>query len=172
SPPPVTSTSTPLLRASQRPSLPPWPGCSSRSQHSSATIISSRASRTSPPRCTSSPTSSSPGSPKAIPPDRNQGASRRNEPMRVETEAKAYDDINITPMLDLAYVLLVIFIIMTTASVQGIKVDLPKASDAPSLAKPKTKAITISSDGKIFLDTYPVTMDELEQRITQQKAIA
>ena len=36
-----------------------------------------------------------------------------------------YDDINITPMLDLAYVLLVIFIIMTTASVQGMKVDLP-----------------------------------------------
>ena len=60
--------------------------------------------------------------------------------MRAEAEAKAYDDINITPMLDLAYVLLVIFIIMTTASVQGIKVNLPKASDTPSLAKPKTKA--------------------------------
>jgi biopolymer transport protein ExbD len=60
---------------------------------------------------------------------------------------------------------------MTTASVQGIKVDLPKASDTPSLAKPKTKAITISNDGKIFLDTYPVTLDELEQRLKQQKAI-
>ena len=91
--------------------------------------------------------------------------------MRAEAEAKAYDDINITPMLDLAYVLLVIFIIMTTASVQGIKVDLPKASDAPSLAKPKTKAITIANDGKIFLDTYPVTLDELEQRVVQQKGI-
>src|SRR5215467_10138897 len=91
--------------------------------------------------------------------------------MKVEADAKAYDDINITPMLDLAYVLLVIFIIMTTASVQGIKVDLPKASDAPSLAKPKTKAITISNDGKIFIDTYPVTMAELEQRIVQQKGI-
>ena len=31
-------------------------------------------------------------------------------------EDKPYDDINITPMLDLAYVLVVIFIIMTTAS--------------------------------------------------------
>jgi biopolymer transport protein ExbD len=90
--------------------------------------------------------------------------------MKVESESKAYDDINITPMLDLAYVLLVIFIIMTTASVQGIKVDLPKASDTPSLAKPKTKAITISNDGKIFLDTYPVTLDELEARLKQQKA--
>ena len=91
--------------------------------------------------------------------------------MQAQEEDKPYDEINITPMLDLAYVLLVIFIIMTTASVQGIKVDLPKASDAPSLAKPKTKAITIANDGKIFLDTYPVTMDELEQRVTQQKGI-
>jgi biopolymer transport protein ExbD len=81
-----------------------------------------------------------------------------------------YDDINITPMLDLAYVLLIIFIIMTTASVQGITVNLPKASSAPSLAKPKTKAITITADGQIYLDTYPVTMGELEQRLTQYKA--
>ncbi len=91
--------------------------------------------------------------------------------MKVEAEGKAYDDINVTPMLDLAYVLLVIFIIMTTASVQGIKVDLPKASDTPSLAKPKTKAITITNEGKIFLDTYPVTLDELEQRLRQQQSI-
>ena len=62
--------------------------------------------------------------------------------MQVQAEDKPYDDINITPMLDLAYVLLVIFIIMTTASVQGIKVDLPKASSTVSLAKPQTKACT------------------------------
>ena len=73
-----------------------------------------------------------------------------------------YDDINITPMLDLAYVLMVIFIIMTTASVQGIKVNLPKASDAPSIAKPQTKAITITADGTMYLDTYPVSLPELE----------
>ena len=91
--------------------------------------------------------------------------------MQVQDDDKPYDDINITPMLDLAYVLLIIFIIMTTASVQGIKVDLPKASDTPSLGKPKTKAITITNDGKIFLDTYPVTLDELEQRLRQQQAI-
>ena len=83
---------------------------------------------------------------------------------------KPYDDINITPMLDLAYVLLVIFILMCTASVQGMKVNLPKASTAPSLAKPKTKAITVNNQGRIFLDTVPVTLQELEQRLGQQKA--
>jgi biopolymer transport protein ExbD len=81
-----------------------------------------------------------------------------------------YDDINITPMLDLAYVLMIIFIIMTTATVQGIKVSLPKASAAPTLAKPQTKAITITSDGTIFLDTFPVTMPELENLLRQYKA--
>ena len=81
-----------------------------------------------------------------------------------------YDDINITPMLDLAYVLMIIFIIMTTATVQGIKVNLPKASAAPTLAKPQTKSVTISSDGTIFLDTFPVTMPELENLLRQYKA--
>ena len=91
--------------------------------------------------------------------------------MQVQDDDKPYDDINITPMLDLAYVLLVIFIIMTTASVQGVKVNLPKASASVSLAKAQTKAITISDSGQIFLDAYPVTLDELEQRLRTQKAI-
>lgn len=90
--------------------------------------------------------------------------------MQVQGEDKPYDDINITPMLDLAYVLLVIFILMCTASVQGVKVNLPKASHAPSLAKPKTRAITVSNEGKIFLDTVPVTLQELEERLTLIKA--
>ena len=81
-----------------------------------------------------------------------------------------FDDINITPMLDLAYVLLIIFIIMTTASVQGIKVNLPKASNTPSLAKPQTKAITITEGGQIFLDAYPVSLDELRTQLAALKA--
>jgi biopolymer transport protein ExbD len=91
--------------------------------------------------------------------------------MHVQSDSKPYDDINITPMLDLAYVLLVIFIIMTTATVQGMKVNLPKASAAPSLAQQTTKAITVTNDGKIFLDTIPVTLAELEQRLIQQRAL-
>src|SRR3974390_3808631 len=92
--------------------------------------------------------------------------------MQVQAEDKPYDDINITPMLDLAYVLLVIFIIMTTATVQGLKVNLPKASAAPSLAKQTTKAITVTNDGKFFLDTIPVSsLNELEQRLVEARAV-
>jgi biopolymer transport protein ExbD len=86
-------------------------------------------------------------------------------------EKDVYDDINITPMLDLAYVLMIIFIIMTTATVQGIKVNLPKASAAPTLAKPQTKAITITADGTIYLDTFPVSMPELENLLRQYKGV-
>ena len=50
-------------------------------------------------------------------------------------DSDVYDQINVTPLLDLAYVLLIIFIILTTATVQGIKVNLPKASAQPSLAE-------------------------------------
>jgi len=90
--------------------------------------------------------------------------------MQIQDDNEPYDQINVVPMLDLAYVLLVIFIIMTTASVQGIKVNLPKASDTPSLAKPQTKAITITEGGQIFLDTYPVSLDELRIQLGALKA--
>jgi biopolymer transport protein ExbD len=91
--------------------------------------------------------------------------------MQLNEDNEPYDDINITPMLDLTWVLLLIFIIMTTATVQGITVNLPKASTAPSLSKPQTKAVTITQDGTIFLDTYPVSLEELESLLTQYKAV-
>ena len=84
---------------------------------------------------------------------------------------KPYDDINITPMLDLAYVLVVIFIIMTTASVQGVKVDLPHGSSTQSLAVPKTKVISVSDAGQVFIDAIPVSLAELEAKLRDAKAV-
>ena len=83
---------------------------------------------------------------------------------------KSMDEINVTPLLDLAWTLLVVFIISITAAIQGIKVNLPKASAAPSLQKPHTKAITIQEGGQIYLDTFPVTLEELESRLRMYKA--
>jgi biopolymer transport protein ExbD len=87
------------------------------------------------------------------------------------SEDKPYDDINITPMLDLAYVLVVIFIIMTTASVQGVKVDLPHGSSTVSLAVPKTKVISVNGGGQVFIDAIPVSLAELEAKLRDAKAI-
>jgi biopolymer transport protein ExbD len=81
-----------------------------------------------------------------------------------------YDEINVTPMLDLAYVLLVVFIILTTASVQGVRVNSPITQAANNLARPQTRAVTITADGAIFLDAYPVTLEQLAASLGQYKA--
>ena len=85
--------------------------------------------------------------------------------MQVQNESKPYDSINVTPMLDLAYVLLVIFILMTTASVQGMSINLPKPSSKPSTEKHEVKIIQIMSDGAIRLNGAAVTLPELEYQL-------
>jgi biopolymer transport protein ExbD len=87
-----------------------------------------------------------------------------------QQENQLYDDINVTPMLDLAYVLLVVFIILTTAAVQGVRVHAPITQAANNLGKPQTRAITITADGSIFLDAYPVSIEQLRTSLAQYKA--
>ncbi|EHR69805.1 biopolymer transport protein [Burkholderiales bacterium JOSHI_001] len=88
----------------------------------------------------------------------------------IKGDNEPYDDINITPMLDLAYVLLVTFIILTTASVQGVRVNSPQTLAANNLARPQTKAITITADGALYLDAYPVSIEQLASSLAQMKA--
>jgi len=85
--------------------------------------------------------------------------------MHVQSETKPYDSINVTPMLDLAYVLLVIFILMTTASVQGLKINLPKPSNKPSLEKKEVRIVQILADGNLMLNGAGLSLPELESRL-------
>ena len=80
------------------------------------------------------------------------------------------DKINVVPMLDLAWNLLLVFMITVTASVQSISINLPKASSAAGQVKAATKAITITAEGTIYLDSYPVSIEELEGRLRQYRA--
>jgi biopolymer transport protein ExbD len=86
--------------------------------------------------------------------------------MHVQTETKPYDSINVTPMLDLAYVLLVIFIIMTTASVQGLNINLPKPSNKPSTVKKEMRIVQVMPGGRLLLNGASVTMPQLESMLT------
>ncbi|MBK8017932.1 MAG: biopolymer transporter ExbD [Betaproteobacteria bacterium] len=90
--------------------------------------------------------------------------------MLFSTPTKLYDELNVTPLMDLAWNLLIVFIIMATATVQGIAVSLPKASSSPSLAKPKTKAVTVDADGRVYLGTEVVTLAQLESKLMQYRA--
>ncbi|GAB3051583.1 ExbD/TolR family protein [Stenotrophomonas tumulicola] len=78
--------------------------------------------------------------------------------------------INVTPFVDVLLVVLVIFILTSNASIPGIEVNLPKASNSIALEKPKTKAITVDNNGQVFLDAYPVSLPELEDRLRTEKA--
>ncbi len=90
--------------------------------------------------------------------------------IQLRRRALPYDQINITPMVDLTLVLLIIFIILTTAAIQGIEVALPQASLSPPMQVAKTKAITIRADGALFLDAVPVSRRELETRLAALRA--
>jgi biopolymer transport protein ExbD len=75
--------------------------------------------------------------------------------MKVQDETKPYDTINVTPMLDLAYVLLVVFILMTTASVQGLTISLPKPSATPPTENHPVHVLRIDPDGSARFDGVP-----------------
>lgn len=89
--------------------------------------------------------------------------------MQVQDDAKPYDTINVTPMLDLAYVLLVVFILMTTASVQGLSISLPKPSNKPSTEHHDLKVVQVMPDGAVLLNGVGVSPKELEAQLTQAK---
>jgi biopolymer transport protein ExbD len=78
---------------------------------------------------------------------------------------EALAQLNITPLLDLAFVLLVIFIITTTPIVNDLDLDLPKAASRPKDPKPKITYITVQSSGTIFLNKEPVDLPALQDKL-------
>ena len=59
-------------------------------------------------------------------------------------------ELNITPLLDLAFVLLVIFIITTTPLANDLDLKLPAASKHQKDPPRKATYITVQADGKIL----------------------
>lgn len=90
--------------------------------------------------------------------------------MHVQNETRPYDTINVTPMLDLAYVLLVVFILMTTASVQGLSITLPKPSATPSAERHELLIVQVAADGTLLLNGAALSLAEIEQRIARARS--
>ncbi len=72
-------------------------------------------------------------------------------------------DLNVTPMLDLAFVLLIIFVIATPLLEQGMKLDLPEggATDA-AIERDDVRTVEVSRGGQYLLDRKPMTLVQLE----------
>ena len=78
---------------------------------------------------------------------------------------EALAELNITPLLDLAFVLLVIFIITTTPIVNDLDVDLPLAAKRPKDPKPTVKYVTVESSGQMFLNKDEVDLASLQDKL-------
>ena len=77
----------------------------------------------------------------------------------------ALAELNITPLLDLAFVLLVIFIITTTPVVNDLDVDLPTAAKRPKDPKPKVNYVTVANTGAMFLNKEQVDLASLQEKV-------
>jgi len=80
----------------------------------------------------------------------------------------AVSDINVTPLVDVMLVLLIIFMVITPMLQKGHQVDLVKARNyrqMPDDDKEDSVEVAITRDGKLFLKTTPITLDEITPKV-------
>ena len=81
------------------------------------------------------------------------------------SEHETMTELNITPLLDLAFVLLVIFIITTTPLVNDLDLSLPKGSKHQKDPPRKANYITVEATGRVWMNKKNVEMAELQQTL-------
>ena len=79
-------------------------------------------------------------------------------------------ELNITPLLDLVFVLLVIFIITTPQLMNNLEINLPSGKPPDQKPKVEPTRIEVSGQGQILLDNQPVTTAQLREKLTALKA--
>ena len=82
-------------------------------------------------------------------------------------------ELNITPLLDLVFVLLIIFMITTPLMEQQLPVDLPKATTTLTSTLPDPKSIltlTLGKDGSALLGADKIDLNQLASLLSQRKA--
>ena len=80
-------------------------------------------------------------------------------------------ELNITPLLDLVFVLLVIFIITTPQMMNNLEMTLPSPKPPPpTKEKPKINKINVAANGQVRLNDQAVTVPELKADLQSMKA--
>ncbi len=83
---------------------------------------------------------------------------------------KVRAELNITPMVDIVFVLLIIFMVAAPMIEQGVDLDLPQTETVP-IESPQDKFIIRvfksrdKADNQIFIDKVEIPIDELEERL-------
>jgi len=86
-----------------------------------------------------------------------------------KTKHHELSELNITPLLDLAFVLLVIFILTTAPPVNTQDITLPSAGANPKDTPPKVQYVEIKGSGDIFLNNTPMTEQKLYDTLVAKK---
>jgi biopolymer transport protein TolR len=77
-------------------------------------------------------------------------------------------EINVVPYIDVMLVLLIIFMVLSPLLIQGIEVNLPKTDTTKMSIQNEPLVISISIDGKYFInvgeETLPINLDELKRK--------
>jgi len=77
-------------------------------------------------------------------------------------------ELNITPLLDLVFVLLVIFIITTPQMMNNLEMNLPSGKTSPpQKEKPKINRIDVNAWGQTFLNDQLLTIPQLRDDLQQ-----
>src|SRR5450755_3159189 len=79
-------------------------------------------------------------------------------------------ELNITPLLDLVFVLLVIFIITTPQMMNNLEMNLPSGKPPPQKEKPKINRIAVDAKGQTFLNDQSVTVAQLKDDLQRLKS--
>lgn len=76
-------------------------------------------------------------------------------------------DINVTSLVDVAFTLLVIFIITAPILQGGVEVNLPQADVRPVTAMEDLFIVTVQADGMVFVEETPMTIEDFEAGFAQ-----
>jgi biopolymer transport protein ExbD len=79
-------------------------------------------------------------------------------------------DINMTPLIDVMLVLLIMFIITIPVMTHAVKLDMPRATNAPSNVQPIVINLEIDFDGTVLWNGTPVEIDALEGYFRREAA--
>ncbi len=82
------------------------------------------------------------------------------------TTLRPLNEINLTPLMDLTFILLITFIITFPLIEQGIPIDLPQGRADPQTAD-AARSVSIDSGGSVYLDMRPITPEDLQTQLAQ-----
>jgi biopolymer transport protein ExbD len=88
-----------------------------------------------------------------------------------EKDDEIVAEINMTPLIDIMLVLLIIFMVSSTAALEsGLDVNLPQASSTNEMKEPEIVVISLNKEGKMAVQGKDVTIENMQLEITNKMA--